>query len=233
MLQSVTKPKTSEPDHEQRHGGTPPLDPPPPPAEPAGAAYGHWAPDPHWGPPAWPPATPARGRSRFMQRTLIAGLAIVCVGAGGGTAWAITSATLTRTPTTASLPAGNQTGEAPNSTGDNPTGGTAPSSSGTASSAAVAAIDAATVDINALTAAHTGEVAGTGMIITSSGLVLTNNHVIDNTVNITAQIDGAGTTYKVSVVGYDASDDVALVQLVGASGLPTVPHRRLRQGQHR
>ena len=33
-----------------------------------------------------------------MQRTLIAGLAIVCVGAGGGTAWAITSATLTRTP---------------------------------------------------------------------------------------------------------------------------------------
>jgi S1-C subfamily serine protease len=158
-----------------------------------------------------------------MQRTLIAGLAIVCVGAGGGTAWAITSATLTRTPTTASLPAGNQTGEAPNSTGDNPTGGAAPSSGGTASSAAVAAIDAATVDINALTAAHTGEVAGTGMIITSSGLVLTNNHVIDNTVNITAQIDGTGTTYKISVIGYDASDDVALVQLVGASGLATVP----------
>ena len=200
-----------------------PFDPPPPPAEPAGAAYGHWAPDPHWGPPAWPPAAPARSRSRFMQRTLIAGLAIVCVGAGGGTAWAITSATLTRTPTTASLPAGNQTGEAPNSTGDNRTGGTAPSNGGTASSAAVAAIDAATVDINALTAAHTGEVAGTGMIITSSGLVLTNNHVIDNTVNITAQIDGTGTTYKVNVIGYDASDDVALVQLVGASGLATVP----------
>ena len=200
-----------------------PFDPPPPPADPAGAAYGHWAPDPNWGPPAWPPAAPARSRSRFMQRTLIAGLAIVCVGAGGGTAWAITSATLTRTPTTASLPAGNQTGEAPNSTGDNPTGGAAPNNGGTASSAAVAAIDAATVDINALTAAHTGEVAGTGMIITSSGLVLTNNHVIDNTVNITAQIDGAGTTYKVNVIGYDASDDVALVQLVGASGLATVP----------
>jgi S1-C subfamily serine protease len=203
-----------------------PFDPPPPPVDP-GASYGHWAPDPHWGPPAWPPAAPARNRSRFMQRTLIAGLAIVCVGAGGGTAWAITSATLTRTPTTASLPSGNsQTGEAPNSTGDNGTGGTGSNTTGnggTASSAEVAAIDAATVDINAITAAHTGEVAGTGMIITSSGLVLTNNHVIDNTVNITAQIDGAGTTYKVNVIGYDASDDVALVQLVGASGLATVP----------
>ncbi len=201
-----------------------PLDPPPPPVDPAGAAYGHWAPDPHWGPPAWPPAAPARSHSRFMQRTLIAGLAIVCVGAGGGTAWAITSATLTRTPTTASLPSGSsQTGEAPNSTGDNGTGATAPSSGGTASSAAIAAIDAATVDINAITAAHTGEVAGTGMIITSSGLVLTNNHVIDNTEDITALIDGTGTPYKVTVIGYDASDDVALVQLVGASGLPTVP----------
>jgi S1-C subfamily serine protease len=202
-----------------------PFEPPPPPAEPVGAAYGHWAPDPHWGPPAWPPSAPARGRSRFMQRTLIAGLAIVCVGAGGGTAWAITSATLTRTPATATLPSGTSgTGEAPNSTGDNGTGtGGATSNSGTASAAAVAAIDAATVDINAITASHNGEVAGTGMIITSSGLVLTNNHVIDNTENITAQIDGTGTTYKVSVIGYDASDDVALVQLVGASGLATVP----------
>ena len=59
--------------------------------------------------------------------------------------------------------------------------------------------------------------------------MLTNNHVIDNTVNITAQIDGAGTTYKVNVIGYDATDDVALVQLVGASGLATVPHRQLGQ----
>jgi S1-C subfamily serine protease len=201
-----------------------PADPPPPPVDPAGAVYGHWAPDPTWGPPAWPPAAPARHRSTFMRRTLIAGLAIVCVGAGGGTAWAITSATLARTPATASLPTGSsQSGEAPNSTGDNGNGSTATGNGGTASSTAIAAIDAATVDINALTAAHTGEVAGTGMVISPSGLVLTNNHVIDNTVNITARIDGAGTTYTVKVIGYDAPDDVALVQLVGASGLATVP----------
>jgi len=61
------------------------------------------------------------------------------------------------------------------------------------------------------------------MIITSSGLVLTNNHVIDNVINITAVIPGTGTTYKATVKGYDATDDVALLQLQGASNLPTVP----------
>jgi len=60
------------------------------------------------------------------------------------------------------------------------------------------------------------------MIITSNGEVLTNNHVIDDTINIKAQIVGTGTTYSVKVIGYDATDDVALVQLVGASNLPTI-----------
>ena len=195
--------------------------PPPPPAEAPGAVYGHWSPDPWWGPPPWPPTTAVRGRSKFTQRALIAGLAIVCIGAGGGTAWALTSATIAH-QTIATLPSGRGgSGEAPNSTGDN--GGTVPSGGGTASAAAVARIDAATVDINSDTAGLDGQVAGTGMIITSSGEVLTNNHVIDNTVNITAQIDGVGTVYRVTVIGYDATDDVALVQLVGAKNLPTVP----------
>ncbi len=79
------------------------------------------------------------------------------------------------------------------------------------------------VDINADVAGGSGQVAGTGMIISSNGLVLTNNHVIDHTVNITAQIDGTGTTYKVKVIGYDAKDDVGLVQLENASNLPTIP----------
>jgi S1-C subfamily serine protease len=194
-----------------------PFDPPSPPSEPAGAAYGHWSPDPRWGPPPWPPASAGGGRSRSLRRLLIAGLAVVCLGAGGGTAWALTSSTLTH-PSTASLPAGNSNigGGAPS--------GTAPTSNGVpASSAAVAKVDAATVDINANTASGNGQVAGTGMIITSSGEVLTNNHVIDNVINITAQVNGAGTIYKATVIGYDPTDDVALLQLQGASNLPTVP----------
>ena len=66
---------------------------------------------------------------------------------------------------------------------------------------------------------------GTGMIISSKGLVLTNNHVIDGATVVRATlVDPASNTsqsYTAQVVGYDATDDVALLRLVGASGLPT------------
>jgi len=141
------------------------------------------------------------------------------VGAGGGTAWALTTASITSQTPSGSSPSGGS-----NSTGNTPsTGNSVPSTGGALSAATVARIDSAVVDINADTAAGGGQVAGTGMIITSNGLVLTNNHVIDDNVNITAQIDGTGTTYKVKVIGYDAKDDIALVQLENASNLPTIP----------
>jgi S1-C subfamily serine protease len=189
--------------------------PPPPPTEHAGGYYSPWSSDPTWGPPTWPPSPQAKSGSGF-RRTALAVFAIACVGAGGGTAWALT--TTAASNSTASQPSGS-TG-----TGQNPGGSSGNSpSTGTISAATVAQIDSAVVDINADTAGGQGEVAGTGMIITSNGEVLTNNHVIDDTVNIRAQIDGTGKVYQVKVIGYDASDDVALVQLVGASGLPTVP----------
>jgi len=193
-----------------------PPDPPPPPSEPAGAAYGPWSSDPQWGPPSWPSA-PQRGRgSSGFRRTALAVFAIACVGAGGGTAWALTTTSATTPSPT--LPAGGSTG-----TGGAPSsGGAVPSTGGTLSAATIAKLDSSIVDITADTASPGGQVAGTGMIITSNGEVLTNNHVIDDTVNIRAQIDGAGPTYQVKVIGYDLSDDVALVQLVGASNLPTI-----------
>ena len=98
-----------------------------------------------------------------------------------------------------------------------------PSTGSGLSAATIAKLDSAIVDITADVAGGGGQVAGTGMIITSNGEVLTNNHVIADTINIRAQIDGTGTAYQVKVIGYDATDDVALVQLVGASNLPTVP----------
>ncbi len=195
-----------------------PLDPPPPPGEPAGAYYSHWSANPQWGPPSWPPAANRPRGGSGLRRTALAVFAIACVGAGGGTAWALTTTAVT-SPSTGSLPAGGSTG-----TGTTPSGGsTGTSTGGPISAATVAKIDSAVVDITADTAAGNGEVAGTGMIITSNGEVLTNNHVIDDTVNIRAQIDGTGTVYKVKVIGYDANDDVALVQLIGASNLPTIP----------
>jgi S1-C subfamily serine protease len=60
------------------------------------------------------------------------------------------------------------------------------------------------------------------MVVTSSGEVLTNNHVIDGATSIKATDIGNGRTYTAKVVGYDKSDDVAVLQLQGASGLTTV-----------
>jgi putative serine protease PepD len=73
---------------------------------------------------------------------------------------------------------------------------------------------------------HRGEEdQGTGMILTSGGEVVTNNHVIalaeeGGTITVTR----SGTTDKeaASLIGADPGNDVALVQIKGASGLPTV-----------
>jgi len=65
--------------------------------------------------------------------------------------------------------------------------------------------------------------AGTGMVINANGLVLTNNHVIEDSTKITATVISTGKTYQASVVGYDQTGDVALIQLQNASGLTTVP----------
>jgi S1-C subfamily serine protease len=65
--------------------------------------------------------------------------------------------------------------------------------------------------------------AGTGMVINAGGLVLTNNHVIDGSTKISATVVSTGKTYPATVVGYDKTGDVALIQLQNASGLATVP----------
>jgi len=96
---------------------------------------------------------------------------------------------------------------------------------GAPSSAQVAAIakrvSPAVVDITT-TLAQGGAAAGTGMVLSSSGLVLTNNHVIEEATAVNAQVGGTGRTYTAAVLGYSVTDDIALLQLTGASGLKTV-----------
>jgi S1-C subfamily serine protease len=79
------------------------------------------------------------------------------------------------------------------------------------------------VDITA-TLKYASETAeGTGMILSPSGLVLTNNHVIDGATAVTVSLaDNVHRIYKAQVIGYDSIDDVALLQLTGASALATV-----------
>jgi S1-C subfamily serine protease len=63
--------------------------------------------------------------------------------------------------------------------------------------------------------------AGTGIIIDPGGVVLTNNHVISGATDISAFSVGTGQTYGADVIGYNRTEDVAVLQLRGAGGLPT------------
>jgi S1-C subfamily serine protease len=103
-----------------------------------------------------------------------------------------------------------------------------PSSPGAGSGAALdpatiaSRVDPAIVDIT-VTIGGQGQGQATGMILTSSGEVLTNNHVVEGSTSVSVQVNGAGPTYQAIVIGVDPTDDVALIQVNGVSGLPTVP----------
>jgi S1-C subfamily serine protease len=60
------------------------------------------------------------------------------------------------------------------------------------------------------------------MVLSADGEVLTNNHVIEGATTISVTDVGNGSTYDATVVGYDRSQDVAVLQLTHASGLHTV-----------
>jgi S1-C subfamily serine protease len=64
--------------------------------------------------------------------------------------------------------------------------------------------------------------AGTGMILSPQGEILTNNHVVKGASKIEVEVAGQTGTYTAKVLGVDPSDDVALIQLQDASGLPTI-----------
>jgi S1-C subfamily serine protease len=65
--------------------------------------------------------------------------------------------------------------------------------------------------------------AATGMIISKSGLVLTNNHVINGTTGLRATVVATGQQYRAKWLGYDKGSDIAVIQLIGAGGLRTIP----------
>jgi S1-C subfamily serine protease len=97
-------------------------------------------------------------------------------------------------------------------------------SSSTFNSAAIQhKVDPGLVDITSTLRYNSETADGTGMILSATGLVLTNNHVVDGATNVIASpVTDAGKKYQARVVGYDDTEDVALLQLVGASGLTTV-----------
>ena len=95
-------------------------------------------------------------------------------------------------------------------------------SSGPSDASAIAAkVDPGLVDINTTLGYSQEQAAGTGIVLSSNGVVLTNNHVIDGATTISVTDVGNQKTYTASVVGYDRTGDVAVLQLHNASGLTT------------
>ena len=82
-------------------------------------------------------------------------------------------------------------------------------------------VDPAIVDVTSTLGYQQATAKGTGIVLTSNGEILTNNHVINGATSVSVTDIGNGKTYKATVVGYDESQDIAVLQLSGASGLTT------------
>ena len=175
----------------------------------------------------WPASGRATRTSRPLTRGLSAATAAVLVLVGGlaGAGGALL-ATRHDTPTATSGAAGignrfavpNQLPARPQPQAQVPGG-----SSGTADVTSVGqAVAPGVVDINTWIGYQNAQAAGTGMVLTPDGEILTNNHVIAGATKISVTDVGNGRTYPATVVGYDRSRDIAVLQLSGASGLQTV-----------
>ncbi len=207
----------------------PPMPPTAPPSSGAGGAA--WGPisTPYglaWGPLPIPPA-PGSVRRHPRLIPLIGAVVVISLLVGVGLGYAVrrpasvtpNAAVNGGTPSNGGsglfAPSGGGSGTTP------PPSGTG--SSGSANAASVAAkVDPGLVDINVVLGYQRDSAAGTGQVLTSSGEVLTNNHVIDGATSISVTDIGNGRTYTASVVGYDRTGDLAVIQLHGASGLKTV-----------
>jgi len=101
--------------------------------------------------------------------------------------------------------------------------GSATATSTTVLSAAQVAsrVDPALVDVTSTLGYQQATAKGTGIVLSSDGYILTNNHVINGATSVTVTDVGNGKTYKATVVGYDQSEDIAVLKATGASGLTT------------
>jgi S1-C subfamily serine protease len=98
---------------------------------------------------------------------------------------------------------------------------TATSQTALSSSQVASRVDPALVDVVSTDGDQGATSMGTGIVLSATGEVLTNNHVVNGATSIKVTDIGNGKTYTATVVGYDATHDIAVLQLQGASGLTT------------
>ena len=139
-----------------------------------------------------PPEPPRRHRSRTLLG--LTATAIVAAGVGAGAAVGLSG-------------------------GPSSSSATSTSSSGLSATQVATKTDPAIVDVISTLGDEDATAEGTGIVLTSNGEILTNNHVIDGATSIQVVTVANGKKYTATVVGYNATKDIAVLQLKGASGL--------------
>jgi S1-C subfamily serine protease len=210
-------------------GQWPPPSPPPPPSIAAPPVAPPPPGPPPVGGPNWTPQPPEPHKNSARTAAVVAlVLALVCAAAGYGIGASVahdrsSRASASAPSTTSSDSSGSSDSSSSSDTSSQAlpspsTGSGNNSSKGNVSASDIAdKVDPSIVDINVTFTSGSG--AGTGIVLTSDGLVLTNNHVIANATKIEAESVTTGDTWSANVLGYDITDDVALIQLQHASGL--------------
>jgi S1-C subfamily serine protease len=226
------QPQQGQPPYAQQQqpwvGQWPPPPPPPPPpiAAPPAAPPPPPGPPPVGGPNWTPPPPPSHKNSTKTVALVALVLALVCAAAGYGIGASVAHDRSTRASASAPSSTSSDSSSSSSSSSDNSsqalptpsTGSSNSSSNGNLSASDISdKVDPSIVDINVTFTSGSG--AGTGIVLTSDGLVLTNNHVIANATKIEAESVTTGDTWSANVLGYDITDDVALIQLQHASGL--------------
>ncbi len=172
---------------------------------------------------------PQPGTRARRRRTLLTYLTVAVVAAAAGAG--VTGIALSNGPASQSSASGSPEGGGPGGNPGSAGGFPGPPRSGTAGTgvssatkrAVVNAVRPGLVDISSNLGYQGSQAAATGMVISSDGLVLTNNHVITDTTQLYAKVLTTNKQYPAKWLGYDAADDVAVIKLVGAHDLKTVP----------
>ena len=204
-----------------------------------GGYYGGPPTDPHA--PLWPSA-PAPGgsggkRDHTLRNALIVGgaaFAVLAAGVGiGHAAWSSNSAAPSSNTFQPRIHSGNGSGNggfpfggegnsgSSGNSGNSGNSGSSNSSGPSDANAIANKVDPGLVDVNTTLGYQQEQAAGTGIVLSSNGVVLTNNHVINGATSVSVTDIGNQKTYTASVVGYDRTGDIAVLQLHNASGLQT------------
>jgi len=168
-------------------------------------------------------AQPSLGKARRSHRlrnSALLGSAVVALAAGLGLGSASSKRSSSVSASSTSMSTTSRFGS--NSLGTSSSSSSTATGSGHTGVSSVAdKVDPGLVDIDTLLGFQQEAAAGTGIVLSSAGEVLTNNHVINGATAISVRDIANGKTYSATVVGYDITNDIAVLQLHGASGLQT------------